>query len=57
VAEGQLPPGFAADDGVALRFAGRELVESVSERPGAVAYRVDAESETLLAPRLLGDGA
>jgi peptidase E len=56
VAGGDLPPGFAADDGVALRFAGRELAEAVSERPGAVAYRVEAGSETVLAPRLLAPG-
>jgi dipeptidase E len=55
VAAGELPPGFAAADGVGLRFAGRELVETVSERPGAVAYRVEAGSETVLAPRLLHD--
>jgi dipeptidase E len=53
VAGGDLPPGYAADDGVALRFAGRELAEAVSERPGAVAYRVEADAETVLAPRLL----
>ena len=56
VAEGALPPGFAADDGVALRFAGRELAEVVSERPGAVAYHVGAESEAVLVPRLLAPG-
>ncbi|MDX6496070.1 MAG: dipeptidase [Gaiellales bacterium] len=56
VAGGELPPGFAADDGVALRFAGRALAEAVSERPGAVAHRVEAASETVLAPRLLAPG-
>ena len=56
VAKGDLPPGFAADDGVALRFAGRELAEVVSELPGAAAYRVEAGSETVLAPRLLVPG-
>lgn len=39
VAEG-LPAGYAADDGAALHFAGRELVEVVSSRPGAAAYRL-----------------
>jgi peptidase E len=57
VAGGHLPAGFAADDGVALRFEARELVECVSERPGAVAYRVEAGSETVLAPQLLAAGA
>jgi len=53
VAEGDLPPGFAADDGVALRFAGRELAEAVSERPGAGCYRVEPGKETALEVRLL----
>ena len=39
VAEG-FPGGFAADDGAALYFRGTELVEAVSSRPGAGAYRV-----------------
>jgi dipeptidase E len=53
VAEGELPPGFAADDGVALCFADRALAEVVSERPGAAAYRVEAGSEKRLEARLL----
>jgi len=52
VAEG-LAPGYAADDGVALRFAGRELAEVVTARRGAAAYRVDAGSETTLEARVL----
>lgn len=56
VAEGDLSPGFAADDGVGLCFAGDELAEVVSERPGAAAYRVAAGSETLIEPRLLPGG-
>jgi dipeptidase E len=40
VTEG-LPGGLAADDGVALRFAGTELAEVVSARDDAHAYRVD----------------
>jgi len=39
VAEG-FPGGVAADDGAALYFRGTELVEAVSSRPGAGAYRV-----------------
>ena len=39
VVEG-FPGGFAADDGAALYFRGTELVEAVSSRPGAGAYRV-----------------
>jgi len=41
VADGVLPDGYALDDGVALRFAGSELVETVSERSGSSAFRVE----------------
>lgn len=47
------PPGYAADDGVALHFVGTELREVVSTRPGARAYRVGREGEIPLEPRLL----
>jgi peptidase E len=47
------PPGLAADDGVGLRFAGTELVEVVTCRPGAAAYRVDAGGEERLDAREL----
>ncbi len=53
VAAGELPPGFAADDGVGLLFAGRELREIVSERTGATAYRVEPGAEVALTARLL----
>jgi dipeptidase E len=42
VAEG-FPGGFAADDNVALHFAGSDLAEVVSGRPEAGAYRVELE--------------
>jgi peptidase E len=51
--DGGLPPGFAADDGVALHFVGTELREVVASQPGARAYRVEAGAETPLEPRLL----
>lgn len=41
IAEGRLAPGMAADDGCALRYTGRDLVDVVSSRPGAAAWRVD----------------
>ena len=47
------PPGLAADDCVALRFDGTELAEVVSSRTGARAYRVTAEREDPIEPRLL----
>jgi dipeptidase E len=51
--DGGLPAGIAADDGVGLHYEGTELVEIVTCRPGAAAYRVDASGETLLEPRVL----
>jgi peptidase E len=41
VAAGELPDGWAADDGAALVFAGDALAEVVASRPGAGAYRVE----------------
>ena len=41
VGDGTLSPGWAADDGAALVFAGEELEEVVTSRPGAAAYRVE----------------
>jgi dipeptidase E len=40
IARGQLPNGFALDDCAAAHFVGRRLVEAVSSRPQAKAYRV-----------------
>jgi dipeptidase E len=39
------PAGYAAEDGVALHFAGTELAEAVTVRPGKRAYRVEPGSE------------
>lgn len=47
------PPGYAADDCVALHFVGTELREVVSSREGARAYRVGPDGETPLEPRVL----
>ncbi|WP_326549352.1 peptidase E [Micromonospora sp. NBC_01813] len=41
VASGQLPAGYATDDGVGLHYVGTELVEAVSTVPGAGAYRIE----------------
>lgn len=59
VAAGALPAGYAADDGAALVFDGPDLVEVVSSRPEARAYRVErgadgAAVETILPTRYLG---
>ena len=50
--------GYAAQDGVALRFAGTDLAEVVSSRPSGLAYhvahRAGTVSETPIAARDLG---
>jgi dipeptidase E len=50
---GELAPGWAVDDDVALHFAGGELVDAVALRDGAAAYRVEPGSEVAVAVRLL----
>ena len=59
IADGTLPNGYALDDGVALVFAASELVETVSERAGASAFRVELVEgdvvETPIQPRMLVD--
>jgi dipeptidase E len=61
VRSGELPGGWAVDDGVGLLFRGEQLVRAVSSRPGAGAQRVDAIAGELvrkrLEPELLGDDA
>ena len=53
VTSGALSPGWAADDGAALVFAGAELAEVVSSRPEAAAYRVQPDGEERVAARYL----
>jgi peptidase E len=43
VASGELPGGYAAEDGVGLHYLGTELAEAVTVRPGARAWRVDPD--------------
>src|SRR5207244_1520834 len=50
---GGFPPGYAADDHVALYFRGTELEEVVSARRGATGYRVEADGERPLEARVL----
>lgn len=52
VAEGTLPPGYAADDDVALHFVGRELRDVVSSRSRAYAWRLDREGEAAVQRKL-----
>jgi dipeptidase E len=60
VRRGELPGGWAADDGVGLLFRGTSLERTVSSRPGTGAWRADAvEGELVrrrLEPELLGVG-
>jgi dipeptidase E len=60
VRSGELPGGWAADDGVGLVFHGTELARVVSARPGTAAVRVDAVGGELvrsrIEPELLGAG-
>jgi peptidase E len=57
VADGTLPAGYATDDGAGLLYRGSELVEAVTEKDGAQAYRVErgpeGAVETPLDTRLL----
>jgi dipeptidase E len=59
IADGTVPPGYGVDDGAALVFHDRELIEVVAARQGAAAYRVEPDRnggaiETLLPARYLG---
>jgi len=55
VRAGEIPPGYAVDDGAALVFRGRRLDEVVSARPGARAYEVDGTGARPLPARPLSD--
>lgn len=51
VAEG-FAAGYAADDGAALHFRGQELLEAVSSRPDAGAFRVSLTEGKVMESRL-----
>jgi dipeptidase E len=51
VRSGEIPPGYAADDGAALIFRGRALHEVVSGRRDARVYEVDEDGERPLPAR------
>jgi peptidase E len=46
------PRGYAAEDGVALHYVGRRLVDVVSSRPDAAAYRVGLHRGKVVEKRL-----
>jgi dipeptidase E len=54
VADG-MRPGYAAEDGVALHFEGRELLRAVSSRPKARAFHVTADGERPISISYLGE--
>ena len=45
VASGELPAGYACDDGAALLFRGTELAEVVAAQKNSCAYRVEREGD------------
>ncbi|MEV4564806.1 peptidase E [Nonomuraea sp. NPDC049419] len=58
VASGELPGGYAADEGVALHYVGTEFIQAVSVSAGGYAYKVEREGtdgvkEFRIEPRLL----
>lgn len=58
VAEESIPSGWAADDGIGLRFDGTEMVDAFSDRADVAAYRVSrgpdgSAREERIAPRRL----
>lgn len=58
IASGELPAGYATDDGAGLLYRGTEMVEALVEKPGVGAYFVErgpdgTAVETALETRLL----
>jgi peptidase E len=51
VRTGEIPPGYAADDGAALVFRDRALDDVISARPAARVYEVDEAGERVLPAR------
>lgn len=47
-----MPSGYGAEDGAAMRFVGEELVEVVSSRPEARAYRLERRGSLVVETRL-----
>jgi peptidase E len=54
IAAGTMREGYAAEDGAALHFEGRELLRAVSSRPKARAFRISTDGEHPLAVEYLG---
>lgn len=59
VSDATLPTSYATDDGVGLVYRGTSLVEAITDRSNAAAYRVERTDdgsvvETVIEPRRLG---
>ena len=52
VADGTIPPGWALDDGAAMRFDGTEMTDVVRDRDGVFAYRVDRDGDAAVEERI-----
>lgn len=48
IASGDLPDGYAMDDGAAAHFVDGELIGVVSSRPGALGYRIVRDGDRAL---------
>ena len=55
IASGQMREGYAAEDGAALHFEGRDPLRVVSSPPKAKAFRVSTDGEDPLAVSYLGE--
>ncbi|MFE3448129.1 Type 1 glutamine amidotransferase-like domain-containing protein [Nonomuraea sp. NPDC059194] len=58
VASGELPDGYAADEGVGLHYVGTEFIQAVTVDPAGYAYRIEHDGaggvkEFRIEPRLL----
>jgi dipeptidase E len=48
IKSGQLPPGIGIDDGAAVLFEGKQIIEVVASRAEATAYQVKLENEQII---------
>ncbi|MFC4591149.1 Type 1 glutamine amidotransferase-like domain-containing protein [Sphaerisporangium corydalis] len=59
IVSGELPEGYAADEGVALHYVGREFIQAVTVDPAGYAYKIERDGaegrvkEFRVEPRLL----
>lgn len=53
---GELPPGYACDDGAALLFRGTEFTEVIASSTAARAYRVEPGRQAPIEPARIAKG-